>query len=369
MIPAFARGTWLSWRPASDAVRHAPGRRLAVIPLCVLVLVATAVPLSAQAPAPAPILVLPFNNRSGDVNLDWIGESFVQAFADAFRLAGQPVLDQSERAAAFNQEGVPNLATLSQATLIQVAARANAGWLILGRFTAVGGQFSARASVFDLRRQHLVRVSARPGPLPQLETIEARLAWRVLRVIAPDTTVSEAQVLAQRQQVPLAAYERYIRALLATEPPVQHKFLVAAVHLDPGYSQAIYRLGLWYWRDQDYHTALLWLPQVDARDPNYPGALFLAARCAYRLGRYGRAAALDQRLAALWPLAQVLNNWALAEAQLGQLHALTLLARARRTLGADGGLQTLLAGNTAAVACQLGDRERALAVAQAAAPA
>ncbi len=330
---------------------------------------ATGIAQAPPTPASPQVLILPFNNRSGDLNLDWIGESFVQALSDTLGDAGMPVLNAQERATAFNQEGVPDLSTLSQATLMQVAEKAHAGWLILGRFDYVHGQFRARATIFDLRRQHLVRVHSRPGGLAQLETIQARLAWRVLRVLAPNTTVTAAQVLAQRQQVPLAAYERYIRALLATEPAVRHKFLVAAVHLDPDYSQAVYRLGLWYWHNDDYRTALLWLPQVDTRDPNYPRALFLAAHCAYRLGRYARAAELSQRLAALWPLPQVLNNWALAEARLGRQDALAILDRARHSAGAEGAIRSRLAANSAAVACELGNRTLAISMAQAAAPA
>ena len=345
-----------------------PFLRMAIGLSLAISLAATGVAQASLTPASPQVLILPFNNRSGDLNLDWIGESFVQALSDTLRGAGVPVVNAQERAIAFNQEGVPDLSTLSQATLIQVAAKAHAGWLILGRFDYVHGQFRARATIFNLRRQHLIRIHARRGRLAQLETIQARLAWHVLRVLAPKTTVTAAQVLAQRQQVPLAAYERYIRALLATEPAVRHKFLVAAVHLDPDYSQAVYRLGLWYWHNDDYRTALLWLPQVDTRDPNYPRALFLAARCAYRLGRYARAAELSQRLAALWPLPQVLNNWALAESRLGRKDALALLDRARHAAGADGAVRALLAANSAAVACELGNRAQAIRMAQAAAP-
>ncbi|MGH9506470.1 MAG: hypothetical protein ACRD13_06055, partial [Terriglobales bacterium] len=331
----------------------------------------------------ARILVLPFNNQSGDINLDWIGESFVQAFSDTFRGAGLPVLGPSATDAAFNQEGVPHRSTLSQATLIQVAGQAHAGWLILGSFATSGGQFQATASVINLSRQHLTRVSAGPAPLAKLQTVQGQLAWRVLSILLPGTTITQAQVLTRRQQVPLAAYERFIRALLATEPAVEHKFLADAVHLDPEYSQAIFRLGLWYWRNDDYRTALLWLPQVDAQDPDYPRAQFLAGQSAYRLGQDRRATELYSRLATLWPRPQVLNNWALAAARLRQRDALTLLSRARRmapaapaaadTAGAspasDPDLAALLTTNAAAVACQLGDSAQALAIAQAANPA
>lgn len=318
-------------------------------------------------PPPAPVLVLPFNNVSGNLNLDWIGESFVEALGDTLRGAGLRVLNRQQRAAAFNQEGVPQRSTLSQATLIQVAGQAHAGWLILGSFSTPGGEFQATASVFDLSRQHLTRVSAGPAPLSQMETLQGQLAWRVLRIVAPGSKITESQVLARRQQVPLAAYERFIRGLLATEPPVRHKFLAAAVHLDPNYSQAMYQLGLWYWHNDDFRTALLWLPQVDPRDPDYPRALFLAGRSAYRLGRDERAAALYARLAAEWPLPQVLNNWALAQARRHERGALGLLHRARQAT-TDPATTSLLAANTAAVACLLGSKKQALATAQAAQP-
>lgn len=325
--------------------------------------VAAAPPLA--SPLPAPVLVLPFNNHSGNLSLDWIGESFVQAFSDTLRTAAVPVLDRRQRAAAFNQEGVPRRSTLSQATLIQVAEQARAGWLILGSFTTPGGQFQATASIFDLKRQHLTRVSAGPAPLNQLETVQGQLAWRALQVVAPGNGIAEAEVLAQRQQVPIAAYERFIRGLLATEPPVRHKFLAAAVHLDPSYSRAMYQLGLWYWRNDDYRTALLWLPQVDPKDPDYPRAMFLAGQSAYRLGRYRRAAQLYARLGARWPLPEVLNNWALADARLHEREALALLARGRRA-AAGTAAAPLLAVNSAAVACLLGQRRQALEAAESA---
>lgn len=130
-----------------------PFLRMAIGLSLAISLAATGVAQASLTPASPQVLILPFNNRSGDLNLDWIGESFVQALSDTLRGAGVPVVNAQQRATAFNQEGVPDLSTLSQATLIQVAAKAHAGWLILGRFDYVHGQFRARATIFNPRRR------------------------------------------------------------------------------------------------------------------------------------------------------------------------------------------------------------------------
>lgn len=344
-----------------------------------------AAPTSVSAPTAslaAPLLVLPFDNQSTDGNLDWIGEGVAEAVHDALQADGQPVLNRKERAEAFDQAGIPLLTTLSQATLIAVADDVDASWLITGAFNytppalpppaangvadvssaapATAGRFTLSATLINLRGEHLVRVSAPPGRLRDLEALEARLAWQVLRQVDPDTTLTAAQIEARQQRVALPAYENYIRGLVAGEPTAKLKYFLAAVRLQPDYSRAIYHAGLWYFNNDDYKTALLWLPKVHADDPDYPQAQFLAGQAAYELGDYRRAAAFNQTLAAQWPLPQVLNNWALAAAREREPQAAALL---RRALVAEPGDPDLEA-NLAAVECRLGDRAAALAAAR-----
>lgn len=335
---------------------------------------------AADDPAGAPLLVLPFNNQSPDQSLDWIGESFVEALSDALRADGEVVLSREERTVAFDQAGIPLLSTLSQATLIQVANNVDAAWLITGAYhytpaaapppaagaappdpASVGaGRFTVVANLTDMRREHRLRVTIPAGRLRDLQGLQAQLAWQVLRQIDPDTALTAAQLEAREQQVALPAYENYIRGLIATEPAAQLKFWLEALRLQPGYSRAMYRTGLWYFNNNDFKTALLWLPKVHPDDPDYAQALFLAGQAAYQLRDYARAAAYDRQLAAQLPLPQVLNNWALAEARLGDAEAVPLLQRA---LAADP-KNPDLAANLGVVECRLGHRSQALRAAR-----
>lgn len=339
---------------------------------------AAAAPAAMPADVPGPVLILPFDNQSPDDNLDWIGESFAQAVGDALTAGGQQVFNRQERNEAFDQAGIPLLSTLSQATLITVANNVDASWLVFGAYNytppapppanahaaapapAAAGVFTVSATLIDLESDHLVRLTSPAAPLEDLEGIEARLAWQILRRIAPASTLTVAQIEAQQQRVPLPAYESFIRGVLAGAPATQLKFFLAALRAAPDYSRAIYRTGLWYFNNDDYKTALLWLPKVHPDDPDYPRALFLAGQAAYELGQYPRAAEFDRILAEQWPLPEVLNNWALAEARLRDPQAVALLQRALSVQPGDPDLEA----NLAAVQCRLGHRQAALEAAR-----
>lgn len=339
-----------------------------------------------------PLLILPFQNHSGDENLDWIGESFSIALDAALRADGRDPLTRAERAAAFDQAGVPQTGALSQATLITIANNVDAAWLVTGSFdytpaaaahagtvaaptsgqtgspadaAAAGpsGDLTVNAEVFNLVGEHMSRVRVGPRPLAELRNLEAELAFRVVQSVDPDTALTLAQLRARRQQVSLPAYESYIRGLMAPEPERQVNFFLQAARLQPNFSSAIFQAGKWYFENQDYQTALLWLPRVRADDPDYAQALFLAGEAAYDQRQYDRAADYDQRLAALLPLPQVLSNWGLAETRRGDKQSLDLLGRAV----AEDPDYAAARANLAAAECRFGQRREALAAARQAA--
>src|SRR5262249_39081784 len=106
------------------------------------------------------------------------------------------------------------------------------------------------------------------GPLQDLYATFARVA----RAIEPKGTASHERLT--REHPPIAAFENYIKGLLAETPANAVNFLNAALKLHPTFDLA--RLALWdVYTDQGEHErALAALSSVDARSPQARAARF-----------------------------------------------------------------------------------------------
>jgi tetratricopeptide (TPR) repeat protein len=302
-------------------------------------------------------LVLPFNNRSSNTNLDWIGEAFVESISGALRQSGIATLSREERAEIFDQNGIPLLPTLSLATLIHVAGDVDARWLITGSFDNRDGAFTASADIVDLKRDHLEEVTAPSGRLEDLQSIQARLAWEILRRVNSDVSTPLDQFIAAQPRVGITAYENYIRGLIAGDPQVQLKYFRAAARLQPDYSPAMFQLGQWYLDNEDPAAAVGWFLKIGRSDAHYWEARFLAGLAAFRAGEFGESATLYRTIAEQFPIPEVLNNLALAASRDGAASSPDSLERAVAEDGSDPDLRV----NLAVCRTRLGDLKGAIA--------
>ena len=81
------------------------------------------------------------------------------------------------------------------------------------------------------------------------------LAWQLIRQIDPAYPVAEQTFLAADGQLPLSAFENYIRGLVEDTPVERAKHLQEAVRIDPTYYPAWLALGRLYFREQEYELA------------------------------------------------------------------------------------------------------------------
>jgi len=296
-------------------------------------------------------LILPFENRSSEPNLDWMGESFVETLSDALQGSGVEVLSRGERGAMFAQEGVPANAPLSRATLIHLAGDVDARWLVTGWYAYDGRQFRTGAEVLNLERMHLTTLMPQSGSLADLQKLQSAVGWEVRQQIDPETAAKTVAPPA----IALSAYENYVRGVTAPTTKLQAQYLREAVLLQPNYDRALFRLGQRSLEDRQPAAALAWLAKVSSRSPDYPQAQFLAGLAATDAGQYARAAQAFEGLAHDLPLPAVLNNLGLAEARQGKPDALDWLERAHRQAPGD----VAVAGNLAAAEYRLGQPEAA----------
>src|ERR1700712_2471529 len=72
------------------------------------------------------VLVLPFENRSGNPSLNWIGDSFPDTLDRRLNSAGFLTISHDDRTYAYDHLGLPKDFRPSRATTIQIARQLDA---------------------------------------------------------------------------------------------------------------------------------------------------------------------------------------------------------------------------------------------------
>src|SRR5262249_22612607 len=219
---------------------------------------------------------------------------------------------RSERQHAFERLQVPPAVTLTDATVIRLGQLVGADRIVIGTIqlenSAAGGGANggdtlvvrARSITLDAGRVQ-VDVTER-GPLTDLyATLD-----RVARKIEPASSLTTEQL--ERQHVPIAALENYIKGLLAETPATAVNYLTNALKLHAAFDRA--RLALWdVYTDQGDHEKALGAAISVRPNSSYSNrARFLAGLSQIDLARYDDAFATFKQLADREPEAAALNN-------------------------------------------------------------
>ncbi|HEY7855440.1 MAG TPA: hypothetical protein VIC32_03270 [Terriglobales bacterium] len=270
-----------------------------------------AVPARPAASAPtATCMILPFENRSGNSQLNWIGESFVVFLTEALQATPVAVLDRKSRIQALAIAGVPNGTPISHATMIRMAQSADARWLVAGWYNYDGTQLQVGAWLVDMVREHMVPMDVESGRLADLETVQGHLGWSLRQQLAPTGTATPVASVALR----LPAYESYVRGIAADTPAARVKFLSQAAKLAPTSQRVWLALGEAELDAGDAAAAANWLVKVPPDSPDFAEAEFSTGVALYRARRYAQAESKFADLAQRLPLPEVKDDLTAAQA-------------------------------------------------------
>lgn len=276
------------------------------------------------------ILVLPFMNRTGRQDLNWIEESFVESLNLRLAGEGRVLISREERLAVLERMGLPTQAHFTRASLIRLGEELGVDWLVVGEFqTGVDGSLETTARVLDLRQLSLAPAIRVIGPLTQLIEVQSNLAWEILRQRNRSLHINKEAFAEKFHRYRLSAFESYLRGLNAPSREQQLRYFLQAARLEPSYSAAAFQLGRLYLENQDYASALSWLGKVDAEDPYWLDSLFYQGLCRYFQRNYAAAAAAWQRLLERVPAVEVHNNLALALSRQGREEATEIFRQAQ----------------------------------------
>ncbi len=225
--------------------------------------------------------MMPFENVTREGRIFWLTEAAAVLLADDLNAIGGAAISRVERQQAFDRLQVPPAAALTDATVIRIGQLVGAAQVVLGSLQLENDVLIVRARSITLDTGRVRADVTDRGPLSGLfETFE-----RIARRLAPPSTKSSAEVVALHPQ--LAAFEDYIKGLLAETPATAIAYLNAALARQPSFDRA--RLALWdaYDEQGDHDRALAAVEPVDAGSPYARRAHFLAGLSQGYLKKHG----------------------------------------------------------------------------------
>ena len=264
------------------------------------------------------ILVLPFDNRSGNPSLNWIGDSFPDTLNQRLSSAGFLTITRDDRLFALDHLGLPTDFRPSRATTIRIAQTLDADYVIVGSYNLQNGRISVQAQVLNTNKLSLSAPLEDSSELPRLLDVENAIAWKVARHIEPQFAVAEQTFLSASSGVQLSALENYIRGTDAPTSAERIKRLQKAVADSSTYAAAELALGKELYAVRDYAKAANVLAKVSLADRQALEANFYLGLARFNETRYAEAGQAFTFVASRLPLPEVVNDQGVSLARQNQ---------------------------------------------------
>jgi len=299
---------------------------------------ASAVGAHPALPQEGIFLVFPFESVGSSPRLDWIGEGLEELTIQRLSAAGQQVYSHAGRLSEMDHYGLPPSGKLSRATMLHIAQEMDADYIVFGNFSSDGKTITANAHMLRVNPVKLLPAVNATGPLASLMEFHTKLLWRLLGTCDHGYPLNLAEFSKLQQPLGLAAFEQYIRGLLANDDESRLRELKEAARLEPAWPEPAFAIGEVYFQRNDCGSALPWFAKVPSTHARKIEATFAGGVCRLRLGQPDKAeevfTGLQEELRRILvsgaDLPEILNNLAIARAR--QEHfppALTALGRAR----------------------------------------
>jgi tetratricopeptide (TPR) repeat protein len=263
------------------------------------------------------LLVLPFDNRTGQPNLEWIREAAAEILSSRFRSAGFAPMSRHDRMYALDHLGLPEGFHPSRASSLKLAETLDADSIIVGSYVTDGTGIVAEARVVDVPHLRMsAEVQAR-GEMREMMQVFDTLAWKLTRQMDPNFSVPEESFLAAARGLQLTAFEQYIRGITEPDQAERLRHLNQAVTLSPEYSDAWMALGREEYNGQQYEQAAKAFARVNAGSPDALEAGFFRGLALVFEGDYPGAEQAFAGVAQVLPLAAVVNDEGVAASRQG----------------------------------------------------
>ncbi|MFZ0340415.1 MAG: hypothetical protein WAL45_20490, partial [Terracidiphilus sp.] len=254
------------------------------------------------------LLVLPFDNRTGQPSLEWMREAAAEILSMRFASAGFQPTSRADRVYALDHLGLPQGFQPSRASALKLAQTLDADSIVVGSYTTDGTSIVAQASLVDVPNLRMLPAVSVRGEMRDLMGVFSALAWQLTRELDPAFGGSEETFVAAGREIRLDAFEQYIRGITEPDQAERQRHLEQAVKLSPGFSPAWMALGREDYNQQQYMEAAAAFAKVDHGGADGLEAGFYGGLSLLFSGEYAPAAQAFADVARVLPLAEVVNN-------------------------------------------------------------
>ena len=269
------------------------------------------------------LLVLPFDNRTGQPSLEWIREAAPVILSSRFASAGFAPMSREDRRYALDHLGLPQGFHPSRASSLKLAETLDADSIVVGSYVTDGTGIVAQAQVVDVPHLRMSAAVSARGEMRDLIAVFDSLAWKLTRQLDPGFSGSEETFVAAGAGLRLDAFEQYIRGI--TEPDQQERLrhLKLAVQMSPEFGPAWMALGREDYNGQQYEEAAAAFAKVGSGDsgalaPDALEAGFYRGLSLLFSGDYRKAEEAFEGVERVLPLAEVVNNEGVAVSRQGR---------------------------------------------------
>jgi tetratricopeptide (TPR) repeat protein len=273
------------------------------------------------------LLVLPFDNRSGQPNLEWVREAAAELLSSRFDSAGFESTSRAKRVYALDHLGLPAGFQPSRASSIKLAQTLDADSVVVGDFRTDGSQLVVEARLVDVPHLKMSEAVSARGEMRNLIDVFDSLAWKLTGQLDPSLTGSEETFLAAGKDLRRDAYEQYIRGVTETDQGERLRHLEQAVKLSPGFTPAWMALGREEYLEQQYDQAAQAFAKIGRDDSDALEAGFYRGLSLVFSGSYAAAEKAFAEVARILPLPAAVDDEGVAVSRQGR-DATTLFVQA-----------------------------------------
>ena len=264
------------------------------------------------------LLVLPFDNRTGQPSLEWIREAAAEILSRRFRSAGFAPMSRDDRRYALDHLGLPQGFHPSRASSLKLAETVDADSIVVGSYLTDGTGIVAEAQLVDVPHLRMSEPVTARGEMHDMIAVFSALAWKLTRQLDPGFSVAQETFVAAGAGLRLDAFEQYVRGITEPDQGERVRHLDQSVKLSPDYGQAWMALGREDYAGQQYEQAAAAFAKVGRSDPDALEAGFFRGLALMFSGDYAKAEEAFGAVARILPLAEVLNNEGVALSRQGK---------------------------------------------------
>ncbi|MGB7265184.1 MAG: tetratricopeptide repeat protein [Terracidiphilus sp.] len=276
------------------------------------------------------LLVLPFDNRTGQPSLEWIREAAAEILSMRFASAGFQPTSRADRIYALDHLGLPQGFQPSRASSLKLAQTLDADSIVVGSYTTNGNEIEAEAKLVDVPELRMLPAVSAQGEMRDMISVFGTLAWKLTRQLDPKFSGSQEAFAAAGKGMRLDAFEQYIRGVTEPDQAERLRHLQEAVKLSPDFGPAWMALGREDYNGQQYQEAADAFAKVDRNGADGLEAEFYRGLSLMFSGDYVHAEQAFAEVARVLPLAEVVNNEGVARSRQG-LDGTTLFIQAAAT--------------------------------------